>query len=449
MDTEGAQWFNLFLSNLSVYQGRPETYLYIMGGVVCILLYLLLTSRSKVNRLAEKLEDAAGRLQQLGEENTTLHKSETDLRLKEARLVTLIRTERRNSAEKLALLEDARDDLRLQFSNLAREIFDDNNESFNSRSKERLESLLHPFHLQLDELKKEIRQTYLSDTRERTTLQSELAHLKEMNLRISQEAINLTRALKGDKKLQGNWGELVLEKILEQSGLRKGHEFELQKGLRDNENRLFKPDVVIHLPDERDIIIDSKVSLVAWEKYCSSDDHKQQQEALGELATAIRNHITSLSSKNYEDLVGTRSLDFVLMFMPVDALFLAAFDHDQTLFNEAMNKKVVIVTPTTLMATLRTIQNIWRHEQQNRNSLEIARKAGSLYDKFRGFVEDLDKIGKQLQGCNSAYDSAMAKLSRGRGNLVSQASQLIDLGIRVKKELPKDIIEQQDPLQKN
>lgn len=449
MDTEGAQWLNQILTPLSVYLARPETYLLLLGGMVCILLYLLLTSRAKAQKLEEKIEDAARQLQQLEEDNTTLRKSETDLKIKEAQLVTLIRTERRNSAEKLSLLEDARNDLRLQFSNLAREIFDDNNESFNTRSRERLESLLHPFHLQLDELKNEIRQTYLSDTRERTTLQSELAHLKEMNLKISQEAINLTRALKGDKKLQGNWGELVLEKILEQSGLRKDHEFELQKGMRDSDNKLFKPDVVIHLPDQRDIIIDSKVSLVAWEKYCSSDDEKRQQEALSEQATAIRNHITTLSNKNYEDLVGSRALDFVLMFMPVDALFMAAFEHDQTLFDEAINKKVVIVTPTTLMATLRTIQNIWRYEQQSRNSLEIARKAGSLYDKFRGFVEDLDKIGKQLQGCNSAYDSAMAKLSRGRGNLVSQASQLLDLGVRVKKELPKEIIEQQDPLQKN
>ncbi|WP_163337798.1 DNA recombination protein RmuC [Desulfopila sp. IMCC35008] len=449
METEGTHWLSQLLKALSAYQARPETYLFLLGGVVCILLYLLLASRNRVQKLAEKIEDAAEQLLQLETDNTTLRKSEIDLKVKEAQLVTLIRTERRNSAEKLALLEDARNDLRLQFSTLAREILDENNESFNTRSKERLESLLHPFHLQLDELKKEIRQTYLSDTRERTTLQSELAHLKEMNLKISQEAVNLTRALKGDKKLQGNWGELVLEKILEQSGLRKDHEFELQKGMRGTDNKLFKPDVVIHLPDNRDIIIDSKVSLVAWEKYCSSDDTMIQQKALGQQATAIRNHITTLSSKSYEDLVGSRSLDFVLMFMPVDALFMAAFDHDRTLFDEAINKKVVIVTPTTLMATLRTVQNIWRYEQQSRNSLEIARKAGTLYDKFRGFVEDLDKIGKQLQGCNSAYDSAMAKLSRGRGNLVSQASQLIDLGVRVKKELPKEIIEQQDTGQKN
>lgn len=410
--------------------------------VTCLL--LLVRSSGRNRDLARKLKNAAARIHRYEEENAGLKNAETDYKVREARLTTIIRTERRNSEEKLALLEEARDELRHQFASLAREIFDERNESFTSQSKEKLESLLSPFHLQLDELKKEIRHTYLNDTRERTSLKSELSHLRELNLQMSREAVNLTRALKGDKKIQGNWGEMVLESILDKSGLRKGFEYETQKGFRDRENKLFKPDVVLHLPDERDIIIDSKVSLVAWEKYCTSEQESDKRKYISELTEAIRTHVTTLSSKNYEELTGTRSLDFVLMFMPIEGAFLAAFANDHRLFEDCFGKRIAIVTPTTLLATLKTIENMWRYEQQSRNSLEIARKAGTLYDKLCGFVEDLEKIGRLLRSSSDSYDSAMNKLANGRGNLISQANQLIDLGVQVKKELPRSAAPEED-----
>jgi len=362
-------------------------------------------------------------------------------KVREARLVTLIRTERRNSAEKLALLETAREELRLQFAALAQEIFEEKSATFSSQSKEKLEAMLKPFHLHLDALQNEIRNTFLNDTRERASLKKELFQLQEMNRQMGEEAVNLTRALKGDKKLQGNWGELILERVLEQSGLRRGSEYETQLGYRDADNRLFKPDVIVHLPEGKDIIIDSKVSLAAWERYCTADDDSTQSQALGDLVTAVRNHVESLSAKKYEELKGIQTLDFVMMFMPIEAAFTAAAGHDEKILTEAFAKKIIIVTPTTLLATLRTVESIWRYEHQSRNSLEIARRAGALYDKFRGFVEDMDKIGKQLENCRQTYDGAMNKLTQGRGNLISQAQQLTELGVQVKKELPRTVTE--------
>ena len=363
-------------------------------------------------------------------------------RMAQARLVTLLRSERRNSTEKLNLLGKAREELELQFRNLAQEIFEDRSATFSSQSRERLEAMLLPFHQQLTNLQQEIRQTYQHDTRERASLKQEIMLLQELNQQISEEAVNLTRALKGDKRLQGSWGELVLQRVLEQSGLRRGSEYETQQGFRDRDNRLFKPDVVIHLPEGKDVIIDSKVSLAAWERYCSSEEERSQH--LAALVQAIRAHIQGLGRKKYEELAGINSLDFVLMFMPVEAAFMAAFNHDDSLFADAFAQKIVVVSPTTLLATLRTIENLWRSEHQSRNAREIARRAGSLYDKFRGFVEDLEKIGKQLDSCRSTYTGAMNKLSRGRGNLISQARQLTELGVQVKKELPRAVTEQAD-----
>ena len=410
-------------------------------GPSLVLAVLLISARNNGGYLRDKYFTTQKELHEAKRNVEELERLTHKQQIREARMVALIRTERRNSTEKLALLEDARKDLRLQFASLAQEIFEEKNSTFTSQSKERLESMLKPFHLQLDSLKQEIQKTYLNDTRERATLKQELHQLQNLSRQMSEETVNLTRALKGDKKLQGNWGELILERVLEQSGLRRGVEYETQLGYRDESNKLFKPDVIIHLPEEKDIIIDSKVSLSAWERFCASDDENEQTRAISELILAIRNHIQSLGSKRYEELRGIRSLDFVLMFMPVEAAYSAAFQQDDSLYTDAFKQKIIIVTPTTLLATLRTIENIWRYEHQNRNSQEIARKAGSLYDKFRGFMEDMEKIGKQLDSCRQTHDSAMNKLCQGRGNLVSQAQQLTEMGVKVKKELPRSITE--------
>jgi DNA recombination protein RmuC len=405
----------------------------VLSGCICLLLISKIASRTKqcretAARLATAEKNAADALDR---------NSRQDIR--EAKLITLLTNERKHAAEKLQLLEDAREELRLQFAGLAQQIFDEKSARFSELNREKLDAILQPFNHQLTALKQEINEIYRNDSRERISLKSEIVQLRDLNQQVNREAVNLTRALKSDTKAQGNWGELVLERVLERSGLRRGLEYETQGGFRDNNNRLLKPDVIVHLPQGKDIIIDSKVSLVSWEKYVNSEEEHERTRHLTGMTRAIREHIAVLSNKNYPELIGIHSLDFVLMFMPIEAAFSTAFEQDDTLFSEALNKNIIIVTPTTLLATLRTVENIWQFEHQSKNSLEIARRAGIMYDKFRGFIEEMEKIGKQLATCHSTYDDALLKLTRGRGNLVAQAEQLKELGIQVKKDIPKSI----------
>jgi DNA recombination protein RmuC len=359
--------------------------------------------------------------------------------IQEAKLITMLTNERKHAAEKLKLLENAREELKLQFAGLAQQIFEEKSTRFSELNREKLDAILQPFNSQLTALKQEINEIYRHDSRERISLKSEIVQLRDLNLQVNREAINLTNALKSDTKVQGNWGELVLERVLEKSGLRRGLEYETQGGFRDNNNRLFKPDVIVHLPENKDIIIDSKVSLVSWEKYVNTDDENERRLHLAAMIKAIREHIATLSKKNYPELTGIHSLDCILLFMPIEAAFSTAFAQDDTLFIEALSKNIIIVTPTTLLAALRTIENIWQFEHQSKNAQEIARRAGIMYDKFRSFMEEMEKIGKQLATCHSTYDGAFLKLTRGRGNLVAQAEQLKELGVQVKKEIPKSI----------
>ena len=434
---------DLFLGSQSLQLSL--LFLTITGCLLLLLVVLLVRHRAQgrqLERLASELAEA--RIKILDLDHLTI-----EHRLRIVELETLLTTEKKNGAEKLTLLEEARDELRLQFSTLAQQIFEEKSEKFGSQNKERLEAILQPFHEQLTSFKKEINDIYLSDTRERISLKEEILHLRDLNQQISTEAVNLTRALKGDKKIQGNWGELVLEKVLEQSGLRRGHEYDCQEGFRDRDNRLFKPDVIVHLPEGKDIVIDSKVSLVSWERYVNGSDEGERTRALADLVKAIREHLASLGGKNYADLGGIRSLDFVIMFMPIEAAFVAAFQHDDQLFASAFSSRIIVTTPTTLLATLRTVENIWRYEHQSRNSLEIAKRAGIIYDKLCSFVEDMEKIGRQLSTCHQTYDAAMSKLSQGRGNLIAQAGQLTELGVQVRKELSRSVTEKADMELKN
>ncbi|MFO7761295.1 MAG: DNA recombination protein RmuC [Thermodesulfobacteriota bacterium] len=334
--------------------------------------------------------------------------------------------------------EDQEKRMAKEFENLAGRILEEKGERFARQNRESLDEILKPVQEQLGEFRKRLDHIHSEDTRDRSSLREQLKNLSELNQQMNREACNLTRALKGDNRVQGVWGEMILEKVLEQSGLRKGKEYEVQGGFYDSENRLLKPDVIIHLPEDKDVVVDSKVSLVAYNKYTSLQDSRERQAALREHVQAVRSHIKGLGSKDYSGLKGLRSLDFVLMFMPIDAAFMAAFQEEERLFNEAFEKKIVIVTPTTLLATLRTIENIWRYERQNENSRNIAERAGRLYDKFCLFLEDIEKIGKQLNTVHSTYDSALNRLSRGRGNLIQQAETFRELGVRVKKELPDE-----------
>ncbi len=348
----------------------------------------------------------------------------------------------KNANEKIKLLQDTEIQLKTQFENLATKIFEDRSKQLSEQNKISMEHIVSPIKEQLIDFKKRVDTVYDNETKDRISLREEIVSLRRDTEKMNKEALNLTSALKGDKKIQGNWGEMILEKVLEQSGLRKNIEYETQSGLRDESNKLFKPDVIIRLPEKKDVIVDSKVSLVAYETYCSTEDEQERDNALKAHTNAVRNHIKNLSSKDYSGLKGLRSLDFVLLFMPIEAAFIAAFQADEKLFTDAFEHKIVVVTPTTLLATLKTIENIWRYERQNENAKLIADKAGLLYDKIRGFAEDMEKLGNQLNTVNKTYDGVMNKLTLGSGNLIRQASNFVELGVKVKKTLPKSLTEQ-------
>ncbi len=347
----------------------------------------------------------------------------------------------KNANEKIKLLQDAEIQLKTQFENLATKIFEDRSKQLSEQNKVSMEHIVSPIKEQLNDFKKRVDTVYDNETKDRISLREEIISLRRDTEKMNKEALNLTNALKGDKKIQGNWGEMILEKVLEQSGLRKNIEYETQSGLRNESNKLFKPDVIIRLPEEKDVIVDSKVSLVAYETYCSTEDEQERVNALKSHTNAVRNHIKNLSSKDYSGLKGLRSLDFVLLFMPIEAAFITAFQADEKLFTDAFEHKIVVVTPTTLLATLKTIENIWRYERQNENAKLIADKAGLLYDKIRGFAEDMEKLGNQINTINKTYDGVMNKLTVGSGNLIRQASNFVELGVKVKKTLPKSLTE--------
>ncbi len=370
------------------------------------------------------------------EELFSLQKRYQQQQLKMTELTTRLQLEEQQAEEKLTLVVSARDELLRQFKNLAGQVFEERNTSLASINRQGLQETIEPFKKDLDDFRKKVEDIHIDDIRERSLLKKELEQLRDLNSRISKEAVQLTNALKGDKKVQGSWGELVLERVLEMSGLRKGQEYDVQGGFRDQENRLFRPDAIVHLPGDRDVIIDSKVSLSAWERYVNSDNEAGSEQELKSHVAAIRKHIFTLSEKDYSSLPEMHTIDFVLMFLPIEAACQVALHSDDTLLPLALDKKIVIVSPTTLLATLKTIENLWRTEQQNKNTLEIARRAAAMYDKFCGFAEDLERVGKQLATVQNSYDSAVTKLISGRGSLVSQAIGFRELGVKAKKELP-------------
>lgn len=399
-------------------------------------------NKTRIHQLTTKLAVAEEKLTLLPQKHAELkllQEQFIQVKTLNAELQARMEEQLKNSAEKLKLLLDAEVRLNTQFENLAGKIFDERSKQFTEHNKTSLDHIVTPLREQLGEFKKRIETVYDNENKDRISLREEIVSLRRDTAQMNQEALNLTRALKGDKKTQGNWGEMILEKVLEKSGLRKGIEYETQGAFRDQDNRLFKPDVIVRLPENKDVIIDSKVSLLAYELYCSTDNDQERTLALKQHIEAVREHIKGLSNKDYTCLIGLRSLDFVLLFMPIEAAFMAAFQADERLFTDAFEHKIIVVTPTTLLATLRTIENIWRYERQNENARLIADKAGVVYDKIRGFVEDLDKLGKQLSMVHATYEGVMNKLTLGQGNLIRQANSFVELGVKVKKTLPKSI----------
>jgi DNA recombination protein RmuC len=340
------------------------------------------------------------------------------------------------SNEKLKLLKNAKDELSLEFKNLANQIFEEKAKKFSSSNKEQLELLLKPFREQVTNFSKQAREQFEVEIKDRHLLKDELSRLKEMNAQLASEAINLTKALKGENKTQGNWGELVLEKILEQSGLRKGVEYELQATFKNEENKLYRPDVIIHMPGDRDIVIDSKVSLTAYERFMSSEEESDKKQALKEHIVSISSHIKELSQKSYEKLEGVRSLDFVLLFMPIEGAFLLALESDGEFFKRAYDQNILVVSPSTLLVTLRTIEHIWRTQRQEEHAQKIAAEAEAMYDKLVLFLDEMKNIGNQIQKTHDSYEKAMNRLSSGRGNVIKRAQNIVELGIKTKKELP-------------
>lgn len=362
------------------------------------------------------------------------------LRESEARLEERSREALRGAQEKIELLRGAREQMKAEFSVLANRIFEEKSERMVQNNKTSLETTLGPLKTQLTDFKKKVEDVYDKESRERVSLQYELEHLKKLNTQMSEDALNLTRALKGDKKTQGNWGEVVLERILEQSGLRKGTEYEAQVALKAADGARRYPDVVIRLPDNKDVVVDAKMSLVDYEQHINADNDEDKARFLSRHVTAIGNHISSLSVKEYEKLEGIRSLDFVLMFVPIESAFIAAFDAEPDMFIKAYDKQVIVVGPTTLLVTLRTIQTIWRYEHQNRNAEKIAALAGGIFDQFSLIVESLDDVGRSLGKAQDSFDQAHKRLSTGKGNMVKRVQQLQDLGARTKKTMPASVL---------
>ncbi|MDA6069365.1 DNA recombination protein RmuC [Flavobacterium sp. AC] len=327
-----------------------------------------------------------------------------------------------------------------EFENLANKILDEKSAKFTEQNSENMKNILLPLQDKIQGFEKKVEQTHKESIDYHAALRQQIIGLSEMNAQMSKETLNLTKALKGDSKMQGNWGELVLERVLEKSGLEKGREYEVQQSFTNSEGNRVLPDVVINLPDGKKMIVDSKVSLVAYERWINEETEILKIDFLKEHINSIKRHVEQLGNKNYHDLYQIESPDFVLLFIPIEPAFAIALNEDPTLYNKAFDRNIVIVTPTTLLATLRTIDSMWTNQKQQENAFEIARQAGALYDKFEGFVTDLVRIGNKIKDTKTEYESAMSKLVDGRGNLISSVEKLKKMGAKAKKSLPENII---------
>ncbi|AWM15242.1 DNA recombination protein RmuC [Flavobacterium sediminis] len=349
----------------------------------------------------------------------------------------------RNKEQKQELTE-VQEKFTKEFELLANKILEEKTNKFTEQNKENMKTILNPLQEKIQLFEKKVEDTHKESIDYHAALRQQILGLKEMNEQMSKETINLTKALKGDSKMQGNWGELVLERVLEKSGLEKGREYEVQQSFTTEEGNRIQPDVIVNLPDGKKMVVDSKVSLTAYERFVNEDDDSLKTNFLKEHVTSIKRHVEQLGDKNYQDIYHMESPDFVLLFIPIEPAFAIALQEDNTLYNKAFEKNIVIVTPSTLLATLRTIDSMWTNQKQQENAIEIARQAGALYDKFEGFVQDLIKIGKKMDEAKGEYSNAMNKLVDGRGNLVSSVERLKKMGAKAKKSLPENILKRAD-----
>ncbi len=372
-------------------------------------------------------------------------RTERDQALQTAiRLEAELDSERKQGLGRIESLNEAKEALTSQFKNLANEILEDKSKRFTEQNAASLDALLKPLQTKLTEFKEQVNNSYGNEARERFALKSEIERLANLNLRMSDETRSLTQALKGDSKVQGNWGELVLESILESSGLRKGEEYLVQDSHTQTDGSRLQPDVVVKLPEGRSLVVDSKVSITAYARHAQTTDPVVAEQELVAHIQSLRQHIQGLSGKNYSSLYGIGSVDFVLMFVPIEPAFLLALKTAPNLYQEALAKNIVLVCPSTLMATLRTVAHLWRQDHQNRNALEIAKQCGALYDKFVGFVEDLEKLGQRLDQAQTSYHDAFNKLKFGKGNLIRTAEKVRELGVKPSKNFSTPTLESSD-----
>lgn len=421
-----------------------------ISAVALILLILVIKLKLSLNNLDQIFEL---QFTQKNQENQTLilQVKQLDAQLNQYReqhiaqnikiseLKTRLEETLSSAHEKQILLEQSEQRLTTQFENLANRIFESSGKKIEQQNKQSLDFLLSPLKEQLEGFKKQVQDSFGQEAKERHTLTHEIRNLQQLNEQMTKEATNLTNALKGNNKTQGNWGEFILSQILDNSGLRMGYEYETQVNLTNENKQRLQPDVIVHLPQGGDVVIDSKVTLVAYERFFNSDDEVARAKAMSEHLTAVRNHLKQLSQKDYHKLIGINSLDYILMFIPVEPAFLSAIDNDPALINDALKNNIMIVSPTTLLVALRTIHNLWRYEYQNRNAELIADKASKLYDKMRGFIEDMEGLGNCLDKAQQTYQSSMNKLAKGRGNVIGQIERFRELGIEVKKPINPDI----------
>jgi DNA recombination protein RmuC len=397
----------------------------IFGGVSVWLL--------RVNPLQSSLHVAMERLD--GEEDKVNALTNENAVLKE-RLNNLTNSHE----EKLALLQENKEQMKLEFKDLAANILENNSKKFSTQNQDNMSKMLEPMKEQFNNFKKQIDDVYVKEAKDRSALQAEIKSIKEINEQISKDAKNLTNALKGESKTQGVWGEMILESVLENSGLKLGEQYEREVSLEhESDGSRYRPDVIVHLPNTRDIVIDAKNSLTAYEQYSSSSSDEDREKFASLHVASMKKHIKELSEKDYTNLKGVETLDFIFMFVPIESALLMAMEYDSTLFDHAFKKNVILVGPTTLMVSLRAVENSWKYEDQKKNAQEIAKRAGLLYDKFVGFVESVEKLGKQIATVGKTYDEVHSKMHSGSGSITSQFMKLEKLGAATSKDLPEHI----------
>jgi DNA recombination protein RmuC len=434
-----------------------EIVTYIFIGILALVIGFIigkLLAKGSLESVKTSLENSNQLLEETKKNTATtinqLRQEQKDIQLeKEDILRVNIRQDEvlKNLQEKLATqkqeVENLQEKFTKEFENLANKILEEKSTKFAEQNSKSLLEILNPLQKNIEKFEKKVEDTHKESIDRHAALRQQIVGLRELNTQMSKETLNLTKALKGDSKTQGNWGELVLERVLEKSGLEKGREYEMEKSFADetgNQLRL-RPDVIIHLPDNKKMIVDSKVSLTAYEQYVNADNDEDLSQYLKEHIASLNRHVSQLSDKKYEDLYQIESPDFVLLFIPIEPAFAVAINNDNQLYNKAFEKNIVIVTPATLLATLRTIDTMWNNEKQQRNAIEIARQAGALYDKFEGFISDLTKVGKKMDEAKTEYKGAMNKLVEGRGNLITSVEKIKKLGAKAKKSLPDKIIQ--------